>query len=79
MTLESSKRWFDNKPLLIALLFVLPPVGVIGIFKRNSLLWKKLLYTFFALISSLLLLVLVLAIFNPMDYYNNSIYVFVIL
>lgn len=73
MTLESSKKWFDNKPLLIALLFVLPPVGVIGIFKRNSLLWKKLLYTFFALISSLLLLVLVLAIFNPMDYYKSGI------
>lgn len=73
MTLESSKKWFDNKPLLIVLLFVLPPVGVIGIFKRNSLLWKKLLYTFFALISSLLLLVLVLAISNPMDYYKSGI------
>lgn len=73
MTLESSKKWFDNKPLLITFLFILPPVGVFGIFKRNSKLWKKLLYTFFALLSSIVLLVVILAIFNPIDYYKSGI------
>lgn len=73
MTLENSKKWYDNKPLLIVLLFVLPPVGVIGIIKRNSLLWKKILYSFFALISSLILLVIILAIFNPIDYYKSGV------
>lgn len=73
MTLENSKKWYDNKPLLIVLLFVLPPVGVIGIIKRNSLLWKKILYSFFALISSLMLLVIILAIFNPIDYYKSGV------
>lgn len=73
MTLESSKKWFNNKPLLIAFLFILPPVGVIGIFKRNSKLWKKLLYTFFALLSSIVLLVVILATFNPIDYYKSGI------
>jgi len=73
MTLENSKKWYDNKPLLIVLLFVLPPIGVIGIVKRNSLLWKKILYSFFALISSLMLLVIILAIFNPIDYYKSGV------
>ncbi len=73
MTLENSKKWYDNKRLLIVLLFVLPPVGVIGIIKRNSLLWKKILYSFFALISSLMLLVIILAIFNPIDYYKSGV------
>lgn len=73
MTLENSKKWYDNKPLLIVLLFVLPPIGVIGIIKRNSLLWKKILYSFFALISSLMLLVIILAIFNPIDYYKSGV------
>ncbi|RVU90205.1 hypothetical protein EH230_04440 [Flavobacterium columnare] len=73
MTLENSKKWYDNKPLLIVLLFVLPPVGVIGIIKRNSLLWKKILYSFFALISSLMLLVIILAILNPIDYYKSGV------
>lgn len=73
MTLESSMKWFDNKPLLIAFLFILPPVGVIGILKRNSKLWKKLLYTFFALLSSIVLLVVILAVFNPIDYYKSGI------
>ena len=72
MTIENSKKWFNNKPLLIAILFLFPPVGIFGMFKKQSALWKKLLYTFFALISSLLLLVFTLAIINPIDYYKSG-------
>lgn len=73
MTLETPTKWFNNKLLLIALLFILPPVGVFGIFKRNSKIWKKLLYTFFSLISSLVLFIITIAIFNPIDYYKSGV------
>ncbi|EKT3964512.1 hypothetical protein AAIP55_001994 [Flavobacterium psychrophilum] len=69
--LETTKpKWYENKNLIILFLFVLPPIGIYCIFKRNTQLWKKLLYTFFALTSSFLLMIFTYAILNPTDYYE---------
>lgn len=71
-TSQLQKRWYNNKPLIIILLFLLPPMGVAGIFKRNTQLWKKLFYTFCAIISSFILFVITVAIFNPVDYFEDA-------
>lgn len=43
-----SKKWYDNTFLLIILLFLFAPLGIYGIFKRkNTVLWKKLVYSVF--------------------------------
>ena len=65
-------KWYENKILIIALLFTLPPLGIFCIFKRNTKLWKKLLYTVLAVFSSLTLLMFTMAIINPIDYFETG-------
>ncbi|MEN9919812.1 MAG: hypothetical protein RL662_2248 [Bacteroidota bacterium] len=72
MTVTEKSKWYDSKPLLIILLFVLPPLGIVGIFKRNSATWKKIVYTLVGIAISLCLLICTLALIFPVDYYKEG-------
>lgn len=76
MTATNKSKWYDSKPLLIILLFILPPLGIVGIFKRNSITWKKIIYTLVGVTSSLFLLFLTVGIigmiFFPIDYFKDG-------
>lgn len=76
MTATNKSKWYNSKPLLILLFFILPPLGIVGICKRNSATWKKIVYILGGITSSLFLLFLTVGIigmiFFPMDYYKNG-------
>lgn len=72
MTATNKSKWYNNKPLLIILLFILPPLGIVGIFKRNSVAWKKIIYTLGALTMSSFLLIFTIALFYEIDYYKDG-------
>lgn len=76
MTATNKSKWYNSKPLLIILLFILPFLGIVGIFMRNSITWKKIIYTLVGVISSLFLLFLTVGIigviFFPIDYYKDG-------
>ncbi len=76
MTATNKSKWYDSKPLLIILLFILPPLGIIGIFKRNSVTWKKIVYTLIGVTSSIILFFLTVGIigmiFFPIDYFKEG-------
>lgn len=72
MNTSIKKKWYDKKGVLILLLFLLPPIGIVGIFLRKTDLWKKLVYTFCAIIMSVVLLITILAIFNPINYLESG-------
>jgi hypothetical protein len=38
------KKWFEDKAILVILFFILPPLGIYGMIKRNTVIWKKALY-----------------------------------
>ncbi len=40
----STNKWYDSKALIIILFFIMPPLGVYGMIKRNTVVWKKVLY-----------------------------------
>ncbi len=40
----TSKKWYDNKVLLIILFFLFPPLGIYGILKHKTDTWKKVVY-----------------------------------
>lgn len=40
----SNKKWYDSKGLIIILFFIMPPLGIYGMIKRNTVAWKKVLY-----------------------------------
>lgn len=65
-------KWYNNKVILIILLFIFPPVGIYGIFQRDSKLWKKLAYLFCALFMSLILFGIAIAILFPVNYYEEG-------
>lgn len=72
MTATKKSKWYDSKSLLIILLFILPPLGIVGIFKRKSVTWKKIAYTFIGIAMSLFLLICTLALLFPVDYYKDG-------
>lgn len=76
MTATNKSKWYDSKPLLIILLLILPPLGIIGIFKRNSVTWKKIVYTLIGVTSSIILFFLTVGIigmiFFPIDYFKEG-------
>ncbi|WP_353120956.1 tetratricopeptide repeat protein [Dysgonomonas capnocytophagoides] len=76
MTATNKSKWYNNKVLLIILFFILPPLGIVGIFKRNPTTWKKIAYTLGGITSSLFLLFLTVGIigmiFFPKDYYKDG-------
>lgn len=72
MDTSLKKNWYDKKGILILLLFLLPPVGIVGIFLHKTDLWKKLVYTLGAIVMSVVLLIFTVAIFNPADYYESG-------
>lgn len=76
MTVTNRSKWYDSKPLLIILLIILPPLGIVGIFKRNSVTWKKIVYTLGGITSSIFLLLftigLIGVIFFPIDYFKDG-------
>ncbi|MGX1024972.1 hypothetical protein [Psychroflexus sp. MBR-150] len=72
MDTSLKENWYDKKGILILLLFLFPPVGIVGIFLHKTDLWKKLVYTFGALAMSLVLLVITIAVFNPINYYESG-------
>ena len=75
-----AKKWFDNKGLLILLFFIMPPLGIYGMVKRNTITWKKYLYIISAiLITTPTLIGVVGLIFIDnykmgIDYYNEHDY-----
>lgn len=72
MTATKKSKWYDSKPLLITLLLILPPLGIVGIFKRNSVTWKKIVYTLGGLTMSFFLLIFTIALFYQIDYYKDG-------
>ena len=72
MTATNKSKWYGNKALLIILLFILPPLGMIGIVKRNPTTWKKIVYTLGGVAMSLFLSICILALIFPVDYYKEG-------
>ncbi len=72
MTATKKSKWYESKALLILLLFVLPPLGIIGIFKRNSVIWKKIAYILVGMGMSLFLLLCTIGLFYDVDYYKEG-------
>ena len=72
MTATKESKWYDSKPLLILLIFILPPLGIVGIFKRNSATWKKIVYALGGLTMSFFLLIFTIALFYEIDYYKDG-------
>lgn len=73
MTTLQNIKWYQKKWLLILLLFILPPVGIVGIFKKHTKTWKKVVYTLFGVFMSFYLLGIVLMIFTPnFDFVNGN-------
>lgn len=71
-TLQKSK-WYQKKWLLILLLFILPPLGILGILKKDTKTWKKVFYTLLGVFMSFYLLGVVLMIFAPnFDFLNGN-------
>lgn len=55
--LKKNKKWYDSKGLLILFFFIIPPVAIYGIFKRNSRNWKKVIFTIFGSFLSFVFLI----------------------
>ena len=72
MTATNKSKWYDSKPLLITLFFILPPLGIVGICKRNSVAWKKILYILGGITMSFFLLICTIALFYEIDYYKDG-------
>lgn len=72
MAAINKSKWYNNKVLLIILLFILPPLGIVGIFMRNSVAWKKIVYTLAGIAMSLFLFICTLAFIFPTDYYKQG-------
>lgn len=61
---QIQKKWYNNKTLLILLLFVFPPLGIFGIWKRKGTKdWKKVVYSFFGVISSMFIFLIIFSFF----------------
>lgn len=80
MSEKIEEKRFDNKVILIILFFVFPPLGIYGILKHKTQLWKKVLYI---LPTGLLFLIItfsiLLALFSNnyetgLDYYKKKDY-----
>lgn len=69
MTTETN-QWFGKKWLLILLLFILPPIAIYGVFKRDSKIWKKIVFTLAGLVTSFFLLGYTLGKIFPTDHYK---------
>jgi hypothetical protein len=67
-----NKKWFEKKWLLLILLFILPPLGIYGVLKRNPLFWKKLVYTFFASFMILYWIGLFGMLMFPINHYEDG-------
>ncbi|MDU1905923.1 MAG: hypothetical protein E6772_14195 [Dysgonomonas sp.] len=72
MTATNKSKWYDSKPLLIILFFILPPLGIVGICKRNSVAWKKIVYILGGITMSFFLLICTIALFYEIDYYKDG-------
>ncbi len=73
--LQPQKKWYNNKLILILLFFILPPVGIYGIWKRESTKdLKKVIYTILGALSSLVLLFVIISFFMDCNkmYYENG-------
>lgn len=67
------KNLLDNEVVLVILFFIFPPLGIYGVLKRNTLAWKKILYTLPALFLSLLYLIITISLLIPnKDYYDSA-------
>jgi hypothetical protein len=54
---KTKTNWFDNKNLLDVLIFVLPPLGLFGIYKNENIsIGKKMLLICIGVINLLLLI-----------------------
>ncbi len=71
---DTQKReWYEKKRILIPLLFLLPPVGIYGIFKKDTDKWKKVVYTLIGVFMTIYLISLLLLLILPnMDYSNGN-------
>ena len=81
MTETTKPKWYDNKVLILIFFFILPPLGIYGMARRNSTTWKKLLYIVPA---SFLILFTVIGIMGVIfmdtyktgiEYYNKKDYI----
>lgn len=59
MVENNNQKWYDNSTTVDTLLFILPPVGIYGLFKTRSLKSNinKILYGILGFISFLLVIV----------------------
>lgn len=64
-TQQTSSKWYQKKWLLILLLFIIPPVGIIGVFLRDTKIWKRIVYTLLGVFMSFYLLAVLLLLVTP--------------
>jgi|GEM_PF-2009401 len=73
-TTQTQSKWYDNTIIIVLLLFFFPPLGIYGMFKRNSDAWKKVVYLFAGLgifFFQIIFLIGIIIALN-MDYYENG-------
>ncbi len=51
--MEQSKKWFNDIIMVGSLLFIIPPVGMYGIYKSETIprLWKNTVYSSFIIVA----------------------------
>ena len=59
MEKDNNDKWYNNSTIVDTLLFLLPPVGIYGLYKTESLKpnINKVLYGFLGFISVLLIII----------------------
>lgn len=68
----SKREWYEKKRILIPLLFLFPPFGIYGIFKKDTDKWKMVIYTLIGIFMSIYLLGLFLVLALPNINYTNG-------
>lgn len=56
------EKWYNKNPiLLVILLIIVPPIGLYGVFKRNTKIYKKVLAFFLFIVLCIIYLVVIIA------------------
>ncbi|PQJ79556.1 hypothetical protein [Polaribacter porphyrae] len=69
---EKVYKWYLRKRVLLLLLFLFPPLGIVGIFKRDVKLWKRVIYILVSIFFTPIIFGLIITLLNPIDFYSEG-------